>query len=117
MVDALLQLYPPTGVPLLTWQMGVMLGGGFTLLSLGVSKSFEPLGLIPIAFGLATAGGVLMAKFMNLFSKHNRINPLIGAAVAAGYYRATPLHQGPARVVSPNSFLEPPAVRRRRDLI
>lgn len=33
-----------------------------------------------IAFGLSTAGGVLMAKFMNLFSKNNLINPLIGAA-------------------------------------
>jgi len=31
------------------------------------------------AFGMATAGGVLMAKIMNLFSK-NKINPLIGSA-------------------------------------
>jgi sodium ion-translocating decarboxylase beta subunit len=33
-----------------------------------------------VAFGLSTAGGVLMAKFMNLFMKDNPINPLIGAA-------------------------------------
>ncbi len=33
-----------------------------------------------VAFGMSTAGGVLMAKFMNLFSKNNLINPLIGAA-------------------------------------
>ena len=32
-----------------------------------------------IAFGLATAGGVLMAKLMNVFSK-DKINPLIGSA-------------------------------------
>jgi carboxybiotin decarboxylase len=32
-----------------------------------------------IAFGVSTAGGVLMAKAMNLFSK-NKINPLIGSA-------------------------------------
>ncbi len=31
------------------------------------------------AFSIATAGGVLMAKFMNVFSK-TKINPLIGAA-------------------------------------
>ena len=31
------------------------------------------------AFSFATAGGVLMAKLMNLFSK-TKINPLIGAA-------------------------------------
>lgn len=32
-----------------------------------------------VAFGISTAAGVLMAKFMNLFSK-NKINPLIGSA-------------------------------------
>jgi oxaloacetate decarboxylase beta subunit len=32
-----------------------------------------------IAFGMATAGGVLMAKLMNVFSK-DKINPLIGSA-------------------------------------
>lgn len=32
-----------------------------------------------IAFGVATAGGVLMAKIMNVFSK-DKINPLIGSA-------------------------------------
>jgi len=32
-----------------------------------------------IAFGFGTAGGVLLAKFINLFSK-NKINPLIGSA-------------------------------------
>jgi sodium ion-translocating decarboxylase beta subunit len=32
-----------------------------------------------IAFGIATAGGVLMAKLMNVFSK-DKINPLIGSA-------------------------------------
>lgn len=32
-----------------------------------------------VAFGVATAGGVLMAKMMNLVS-HNKINPLIGSA-------------------------------------
>ena len=36
-----------------------------------------------VAFGMGTAGGVLLAKFMNLFSKE-KINPLIGSAVAAG---------------------------------
>ena len=32
-----------------------------------------------VAFSLATAGGVIMAKTMNLFSKE-KINPLIGSA-------------------------------------
>jgi oxaloacetate decarboxylase beta subunit len=33
-----------------------------------------------IAFAFSTAGGVLMAKFMNLFSSKDPINPLIGSA-------------------------------------
>jgi Na+-transporting methylmalonyl-CoA/oxaloacetate decarboxylase beta subunit len=33
-----------------------------------------------IAFGFATAGGIWMAKAMNLFCKSNPINPLIGSA-------------------------------------
>ena len=37
------------------------------------------------AFCVGTAGGVLMAKLMNVFSsKDNKVNPLIGSAVVAG---------------------------------
>ncbi|WP_140398739.1 sodium ion-translocating decarboxylase subunit beta, partial [Klebsiella pneumoniae] len=36
-----------------------------------------------IAFCVGTAAGVLMAKLMNVFSRH-KINPLIGSAIAAG---------------------------------
>jgi carboxybiotin decarboxylase len=43
------------------------------------SKTLGILVLGVIAFSVATASGVLMAKLMNLFSK-NKINPLIGSA-------------------------------------
>ena len=43
------------------------------------TKTLGILALGVIAFGIATAAGVLMAKLMNLFSK-NKINPLIGSA-------------------------------------
>ena len=36
-----------------------------------------------VAFGFGTAGGVVLAKIMNLFLKE-KINPLIGSAIAAG---------------------------------
>ena len=36
-----------------------------------------------IAFGIGTVGGLFMAKIMNLFVKE-KVNPLIGSAVAAG---------------------------------
>jgi oxaloacetate decarboxylase beta subunit len=43
----------------------------------------ETLGILvlgAIAFAVGTASGVLLAKFMNLFLKDDKINPLIGAA-------------------------------------
>jgi carboxybiotin decarboxylase len=55
MVDYLLQLVQLTGFPLLTWQMLVMWGVVLILLYLGVYKGFEPLLLIPIAFGALLA--------------------------------------------------------------
>lgn len=42
-------------------------------------QSLKIFGLGALAFGIATAGGVLFAKFMNLFLKE-KINPLVGAA-------------------------------------
>ena len=42
----------------------------------------ETLGILllgVIAFSIGTAGGILMAKLMNIFST-NKVNPLIGAA-------------------------------------
>lgn len=45
------------------------------------SKSIMIFGLGAASFMVATAGGVLFAKFMNLFLKtENRVNPLIGSA-------------------------------------
>lgn len=38
------------------------------------------IGLGVVAFGCGTAGGVLAAKFINLFDRKNPINPLIGSA-------------------------------------
>jgi oxaloacetate decarboxylase beta subunit len=44
-------------------------------------KSLMIFGLGAFSFMIATAGGVLFAKFMNLFLKpENRVNPLIGSA-------------------------------------
>ena len=57
-----------------------------------------------IAFGFGTAGGVLLAKFMNLFLK-NKINPLIGSAGVS----AVPMAARVSRVVgqkeNPSNFL------------
>ena len=42
-------------------------------------QSVQIFGLGALSFAMATAGGVLFAKFLNLFTE-NKINPLVGAA-------------------------------------
>jgi len=44
------------------------------------ASTLKILGMGVVAFAASTAGGVLMAKAMNLVSPHNPINPLIGSA-------------------------------------
>lgn len=58
------------------------------------------------AFAVATAGGVLFAKFMNLFvSKENRINPLLGSAGVSAVPHAARTTQVVAQQEDPQNFL------------
>jgi len=57
-----------------------------------------------IAFGVATAGGVLMAKLMNLFSK-NKINPLIGSAGVSAVPMAARVSQDVGQKYDPTNYL------------
>lgn len=57
-----------------------------------------------VAFGVATAGGVLLAKFMNLFLK-NKINPLIGSAGVSAVPMAARVSQKVGQEENPGNFL------------
>lgn len=57
-----------------------------------------------IAFGMGTAGGVLLAKFMNLFLK-NKINPLIGSAGVSAVPMAARVSQTVGQKENPSNFL------------
>ena len=57
-----------------------------------------------VAFGLGTAGGVLLAKFMNLFLK-NKINPLIGSAGVSAVPMAARVSQTVGQKENPKNFL------------
>ncbi len=57
-----------------------------------------------VAFGVATACGVLFAKFMNLFSK-NKINPLIGSAGVSAVPMAARVSQKVGQEANPSNFL------------
>ncbi|MHC9510493.1 sodium ion-translocating decarboxylase subunit beta [Kangiella sp. M94] len=50
-MDGLLKLWQDTGIANFTWGQLVMIGIGFLLLYLAISKKFEPLLLVPIGFG------------------------------------------------------------------
>lgn len=57
-----------------------------------------------VAFGLGTAGGVLLAKLMNLFTK-NKINPLIGSAGVSAVPMAARVSQSVGQKENPSNFL------------
>ena len=57
-----------------------------------------------VAFGVATACGVLLAKFMNLFLK-NKINPLIGSAGVSAVPMAARVSQKVGQEENPGNFL------------
>jgi sodium ion-translocating decarboxylase, beta subunit len=87
------------------------------LLSLGVGSQMTPekiinpnsLGIIAlglVAFIIATAGGVLMAKIMNLFlPKSQKINPLIGSAGVSAVPMAARVSNKVGMEYDPSNFL------------
>jgi len=68
------------------------------------SQTLSILALGIAAFAIATASGVLMAKFMNLFST-NKINPLIGSAGVSAVPMAARVSQDEGQKADPNNFL------------
>ncbi|NJK92692.1 MAG: sodium ion-translocating decarboxylase subunit beta [Blastochloris sp.] len=58
-----------------------------------------------LAFGLATAGGVLMAKVMNLLVRSNPINPLIGSAGVSAVPMAARVSHLEGQRADPNNYL------------
>ncbi len=62
------------------------------------------LGIGILAFGIGTAGGVLFAKFLNLFSKE-KMNPLIGSAGVSAVPMAARVSQVVGQESDPGNFL------------
>ncbi|MEZ5276560.1 MAG: sodium ion-translocating decarboxylase subunit beta [Opitutaceae bacterium] len=58
-----------------------------------------------IAFSVSTAAGVIAAKIMNLFSRKNPINPLIGSAGVSAVPMAARVSQIEGQRADPNNFL------------
>lgn len=58
-----------------------------------------------VAFGVSTAGGVLLAKLMNRLSPNNPINPLIGSAGVSAVPMAARVSQQVGAGYDPQNFL------------
>lgn len=57
------------------------------------------------AFGIGTAAGVILAKILNVFSKSNPINPLIGSAGVSAVPMAARVSNKVGREYNPANFL------------
>ena len=68
-------------------------------------ETLKILGLGVVAFGIATAAGVLMAKIMNLVSRKNPINPLIGSAGVSAVPMAARVSQVEGQRADSSNFL------------
>ena len=84
--------------------LGITVGATATA---GTFLSLGTLGILAMgitAFALGSAGGVLLAKFMNLFLK-NKINPLIGSAGVSAVPMAARVSQVVGQEENPTNYL------------
>ena len=91
-------------VNIVTIFLGVSVGAtatGATFLNL---RTLAILAMGIVAFSFGTAGGVLLAKLMNVFSK-DKINPLIGSAGVSAVPMAARVSQKVGQEANPGNFL------------
>ncbi len=93
-----------TLIDMLTIFLTLAIGATMSAENFLQSKTLMILGLGVVAFGTATAGGVLMAKLMNLFSKQ-KINPMIGAAGVSAVPMSARVVQVMGQKANPRNFL------------
>ena len=84
--------------------LGVSVGATATGATFLSGKTLAILCMGIVAFGCGTAGGVLLAKFMNLFLKE-KINPLIGSAGVSAVPMAARVSQKVGQEANPGNFL------------
>jgi oxaloacetate decarboxylase beta subunit len=104
MTERLLRAAQNEIINIVTIFLGLTVG-----LKMGYDKFLDPktLGILllgVVAFVIATASGVLMAKLMNVFSK-NKINPLIGSAGVSAVPMAARVSQVEGQKADPGNFL------------
>jgi sodium ion-translocating decarboxylase beta subunit len=91
-------------INIVTILLGLSVGSKLVADEFLVASTLGILLLGIIAFSIGTATGVLMAKLMNVFSKH-QINPLIGAAGVSAVPMAARVANRVGLEANPNNFL------------
>ena len=84
--------------------LGISVGATATAANFLNPKTLYIIILGVFAFGFGTAGGVLLAKFINLFSKH-KINPLIGSAGVSAVPMAARVSQNMGQKYDKTNYL------------
>ena len=84
--------------------LGISVGATATGATFLHPKTLMIMAMGVVAFGFGTAGGVLLAKFMNLFLKE-KINPLIGSAGVSAVPMAARVSQKVGQQYNPGNFL------------
>lgn len=89
---------------IVTIMLGISVGATATAQAFLNTQTLKILVMGVVAFGIGTAGGVLLAKFMNLFLKE-KINPLIGSAGVSAVPMAARVSQSVGQKENPANFL------------
>ena len=89
---------------IVTLFLGISVGATATAERFLTAQTLSIMLMGVFAFGMGTAGGVLLAKFMNLFLK-DKINPLIGSAGVSAVPMAARVSQKVGQEENPGNFL------------
>jgi len=91
-------------IDVLTFILGLCVGALMPAFIFFEEQTLQIIGLAIVAFAVSTAGGLLSAKFANLFLKE-KINPLIGAAGVSAVPMAARVAQVEGQKANPRNFL------------
>ena len=89
---------------LVTLLLGITIGTTMTAAGFLNVKTLLIMAMGLVAFIFDTAGGVLFAKFLNLFLKH-KINPMVGAAGISAFPMSARVIQKMAKDEDPTNFI------------
>ena len=102
--DRLAQSASGVFIDVLTFILGICVGALMPADIFLKGQTLQIIGLAIVAFSVSTAGGLLSAKFANLFLKE-KINPLIGAAGVSAVPMAARVAQVEGQKANPRNFL------------